>query len=83
MAKKKKNWTTKDGTKIPIKEMTTMHIMHVIDLFEHTGTRKQQIKWLKEERAIRLGLNVKIPDEPVKNRWSILDLRKDDNDFNL
>jgi len=78
MAKKKKNWTTKDGTKIPIKEMTTMHIMRAIDFFEDTGTRKEQIEWLKEERAIRLGLNAEIPDEPVKNRWSILDLRKDD-----
>ena len=58
--------------------MTTMHIMRAIDFFEDTGTRKEQIEWLKEERAIRLGLNAEIPDEPVKNRWSILDLRKDD-----
>ena len=77
MAKeKKKIWFTRDGKKIPITEMTTMHIMNAIDMFENTDSRKEQVKWLKAERSIRLGIE---EDGPVENRWSILDLRKDDD----
>ena len=77
MAKKRKKrddiWITKDGRRIPIKEMTTMHIMRAIDFFEKAGGREKQVELLKIERAKRLG----IIEEPVESRFDILDFRKD------
>lgn len=69
----KRIWTTKEGDKIPIKEMTTSHILNAIALFEPTGERKEQVEWLKEERAIRLGI---VDEGPIDNRFEILDLSK-------
>jgi len=78
MAKKRK-WTMRDGTTILIKDMSDSHILNSIKLFEKFGTRKQEVEWLKQERNKRLGI-VDKKDEPIENRWSILDLRKVDKD---
>jgi len=82
MAKKqKKTWKMRNGKTILIKDMTTFHIICAIKMFKYSEYKKKEVKWLIEERDIRLGVNVKIEDEPIKNRWSILDLRKDDEDL--
>ncbi len=72
----KKIWITKKGDKIPIEEMDDSHILNGIKLFERTGQRELQVEWLKEERDKRLG----IVDEPINDRFEILDLRKGDED---
>ena len=81
--KRKKMWTMRDGAKIAIEEMTTIHIMNTIALFNealaHTKFKEKELKWLKEERNKRLGI-IKQNEGPVKNRWSILDIRKDEKD---
>ncbi len=73
----KRMWTTRQGKSIPISEMSDRHILNSIKLFEKSEEREIAIGWLKEERDKRLK---KIADEPIKNRWSILDLRKDEDD---
>lgn len=69
----KKIWVTKTGDKIPIEEMADSHILNAIKFFEGTGQREIQVEWLKEERNKRLG----IVDEPINDRFEILDLERD------
>ena len=71
---KNRYWVQRNGTKILIKDMDDSHILNSIKLFEKTGKRKEQIEWLREERNKRLGI---VEEEPVKNRWSILNIRED------
>lgn len=64
----------RNGKEILIKDMSDRHILNAIKMFEKLDSRKQQVEWLKEEKDKRLD---KINDEPIKSRWHILDLRKD------
>jgi len=75
MTTNNKKWIMKDGNQIPIADMSDSHLLNSIKLFEKTRLRKEQVKWLKEERNKRLGI---IDEGPVKNRFNILDLRKVD-----
>ncbi len=81
MSKRKKLWTKRDGTKIAIKDMTTMHIMNTIALFDgsiaHFKFKEKELKWLKEERNKRLGV-IDEGNQPIKSRLTILDIRKDE-----
>ena len=71
----------KNGERILIKDMSDSHLLNSIKFFENIHhcknmeERKQQVKWLIEERNKRLGI---IDEGPVKSRAEILDLRKDD-----
>ena len=42
-----KIWTTKDGTKIPVKDMTDSHIQNIINLIKRKDKRDYYLPWLK------------------------------------
>ena len=84
MAKKKneKIWITKEGIIIPVKKMENSHIINAIQYFERLGKGdRKTVIWLKEEAVIRKldfkgkekFCNIKV-DEPILNRFEILDL---------
>lgn len=44
---KLKIWTAKDGTKIPVKDMTDNHIQNTINLIKRKDKRDYYLPWLK------------------------------------
>ena len=44
---KSKIWTTKDGTKIPVRDMTDSHIQNTINLIKRMDKYDYYLPWLK------------------------------------
>ena len=65
-------WTTRQGLKIRMCEMTNSHLKNAINYFRpHKNKVKEPWRLLMEEQKRRDEL---VPDDPIESRFDILDL---------
>ena len=74
-------WITRDGKQINIKKMTDSHLKNSVVLFgrDKEGNKKRWKMLEKEAKARGWDIENEIykeiePDEPIDNRWEILDI---------